>query len=381
MLNQKVIKMKKLIFTFFAVLMLFGAINAQIVITNSSMPAPGDIIRNSIFSGLDSLYGANYTTTGADYTWNFSHLGWFKQKIDTIVNVDETPYASAYTGICNVAYNITKDDLPIPPGLPISVNLKEGFAYMNSTTGEFTQVGLSGKINVPMISASYYPTNSVFDSVDVVYKFPLTYGNRDSSRSFNLFTLNAGIYNAMIYEHKKRVNFVDGWGNITTPKGTFPCLRLKSICTIHDSMSVPGFIDTAINRSTNEYIWLTTTLHEPVLKVTESSANGSTTYRVQYMDNDRYLGISENELVTNMAVYPNPAKDIVNIDFSLVQKGGLNVELYDIIGNKVSVIYSGDMAQGTHQLKFNASGFDKGLYFIRLTSDNNKPVTRRLMVN
>jgi len=375
--------MKKSIITFFVFLAFMSVIYAQtpIVVDASDMAVPGDIIRNSIFNGLDSLRGVSYTNNGDNVTWNFTNAGWFKQKVDTFVNVDETRFASHYAGISNVAYNITKDDLPIPPGLPISVNLKAGFAYMNTTASQFTQVGLGGDINVPMLGTTYYATFSVYDTVDVLYKFPLTYNNRDSSTSYYLFALNMGIYNAQIFEHKKRVNFVDGWGSISTPLGTFNCIRMKSFCTIHDSISVPGFIDSAINRTTNEYIWLTKQHHEPVMRILESEANGSMSYKVQYIDNDRYLGISENDMSSAMNVYPNPAQNIVSIDLSFLVQEDVNIELFNIVGEKVAVIYKGDLATGIHQIQYNAEDLEKGVYFIKLSSQNNKPLTKRLIIN
>lgn len=380
--NQKITNMKRAVFTFFAILMFCGAIRAQITIDSTDMPVPGDIIRTSIFSGLDSLYGASYTATGASHTWNFNNLGWFKQKVDTFVNVDETRFASYYAGISNVAYNITISDLPIPPGLPNIIKLKAGFAYLNTSSTKYTQVGLGGDINVSIVGSTYYPTHSVYDTVDVIYKFPLTFNNRDSSTSFFVFSLNMGLYSGQIFEHKKRVNFVDGWGSITTPLGTFNCMRLKSFCTIHDSLSVSGIIDSAINRTTTEYIWLTKQHHEPILKVMESEANGSMTYQVQYIDPiDRFLGINEPDLVSGLNIYPNPAQDLVNLNIPVTSQGNINIELFNVIGSKVAVIYNGNLSSGVHQIRYNTGGLDKGIYFIKLSSQNNKPVTRRLMIN
>lgn len=371
--------MKKFVLSICAVLFISGFASAQISIDSTDMPVPGDIIRNSIFSGLDSLYGADYLATGANHTWNFAQLGWFKQKVDTFMNVDETLFASHYAGIASISYNITKDDLPIPPGLPISINLSQGFAYMNLTAGSYTQVGLGGKINIPMLGSTYYPTYSVYDTVDVLYKFPLNYNNVDSANAYYLFSLNAGIYSANIYEHKKRVNTVDGWGQVTTPLGTFECLRIKSYSEIHDSISVAGFLDSAIERSTTEYIWLTKQHHNPVIKITESVAMGSSTYKVQYIDVDRYVGINENENTTGISLYPNPSKNFTNFSFTLKDHSSVIIEVVNILGSRTDEIYNGTMQAGPHHVTLNTADYSPGVYFVKMNV-NDDIITRKLVV-
>jgi hypothetical protein len=108
---------------------------------------------------------------------------------------------------------------------------------------------------------------------------------------------------------------------------------------------------------------------------------GSSSYRVQYIDVDRYLGINENNMLTGVNLYPNPASDGANLNFLLNSSCEVNIELYDLLGSKVAVLFNGNMAPGSHTININTGMYNSGLYFIKMNTGSNNPVTKRLMIN
>ena len=80
-----------------------------------------------------------------------------------------------------------------------------------------------------------------------------------------------------------------------------------------------------------------------------------------------------NEDVEAFKVYPNPSKDYINIVFLKPTSGELNFT--DLLGKRI-------FTQGfdkQNSLKINVSGFQKGLYFMILNS-NQQVFTRKIMV-
>ena len=67
----------------------------------------------------------------------------------------------------------------------------------------------------------------------MIYKYPVNYGNVDSSASGYSVELPNFLYYGV---ERNRVNEVDGWGTLITPSGTYNVLRLKSTIEEHDSI-------------------------------------------------------------------------------------------------------------------------------------------------
>ena len=79
-------------------------------------------------------------------------------------------------------------------------------------------------------------------------------------------------------------------------------------------------------------------------------------------------GISEFE--KSLAVYPNPAKDVLNVKGMMTQ-----VEVYNTMGQcLMSKQVNGQNAQ------ISLAGFDNGIYFLRI-SNNGETAVRKFSVN
>ena len=93
------------------------------------------------------------------------------------------------------------------------------------------------------------------------------------------------------------------------------------------------------------------------------------------------LGVAENhpeKLITK--AYPNPATDIVNIEFNLPEAQKVTLEVFSATGQKVKDMNFGKQNAGSTTLKVDVGNFDKGIYFFRFMIGNTlyvKPVTIR----
>ncbi|NNV56818.1 T9SS type A sorting domain-containing protein [Limnovirga soli] len=69
------------------------------------------------------------------------------------------------------------------------------------------------------------------------------------------------------------------------------------------------------------------------------------------------------------AVYPNPAKNQTNLQFTLAQSTHVAVKVYDMSGKENMTVVNSDLQQGYHSLPVNTSRLTSGLYMIRMITN------------
>ena len=70
-------------------------------------------------------------------------------------------------------------------------------------------------------------------------------------------------------------------------------------------------------------------------------------------------------------LYPNPFNPVLNIDFEINQAGLVKVEISDIAGAIVNIVYDGYMTMGKHQKSWNSENLPSGVYFVSLQAGGN----------
>ncbi|HEY9114407.1 MAG TPA: T9SS type A sorting domain-containing protein, partial [Bacteroidales bacterium] len=81
---------------------------------------------------------------------------------------------------------------------------------------------------------------------------------------------------------------------------------------------------------------------------------------------------------TSLTAYPNPFHHSTNIEFSLEKTTWVQIDVYNVIGEKVDVIYQADLPAGTHTLNYQAADLANGIYFIKLQAGNTITTTKLL---
>ncbi len=77
--------------------------------------------------------------------------------------------------------------------------------------------------------------------------------------------------------------------------------------------------------------------------------------------------------------YPNPFNPSTEIEFSLPESGRISLNVYNVIGQKVSTLINGVMEAGTHKVMFNGNNLPSGIYFYRLQTDKTNIVKKMIM--
>jgi hypothetical protein len=218
-------------------------------------------------------------------------------------------------------------------------SLSDAYEYYDYSGSKLQIKGFGANVT---ISGTTAPLPAIYSSPDVIYVFPITYGNKDSSTSsFNVslpLTLPAPLNNISITvkRDQKRVNEVDAWGSISTPAGTFDVLRVVSNIDRIDSFKTSIF-DIGTPTNLVEYKWLATGKKIPVLQI-----NGNNVAGVFTKTNATFWGASTvatsnvNANFNSFIAYPNPVIENATISFTLKKAATVDVEVVSINGQKVA---------------------------------------------
>ena len=67
--------------------------------------------------------------------------------------------------------------------------------------------------------------------------------------------------------------------------------------------------------------------------------------------------------------YPNPFNPVTTFRFALPQPDHIRISVYDILGRQVSTLADGVYPAGRHSVRWDASGFVSGVYFVLMTGN------------
>ncbi|MGI8892128.1 MAG: T9SS type A sorting domain-containing protein [Bacteroidia bacterium] len=77
------------------------------------------------------------------------------------------------------------------------------------------------------------------------------------------------------------------------------------------------------------------------------------------------LGVKENiNNISNVSVYPNPATEMVKINYSVAEATGIRVEILNTLGQSLMVQNYKAVAPGIHTMDVDVSSLPAGIYFI-----------------
>ena len=86
----------------------------------------------------------------------------------------------------------------------------------------------------------------------------------------------------------------------------------------------------------------------------------------------------------DLEVFPNPFNEVVKLAFrTFATTNRVDLTVFNSIGQRVALLWSGAMAPGTHYMEWNAASYGAGIYFLRLESTDravgNDRQTRKLI--
>ncbi len=196
----------------------------------------------------------------------------------------------------------------------------------------------------------------------LTYVYPLTYGT-------NWQTQMHGFLEGVEYLNSPIDNKVDGYGTITTPAGTFPCIRMQQkIMTYFEILkrwivnyniyfiiqSEDGFFNSSVYVQADSNI-------SPIV-VSYSVGHRITAIEKEKTQNSTDFGVTQN--------FPNPFNSSTVINFTIPRVDHVTIKIFNLAGEELTTIQNGVLSAGRHQIRWQPLDLTSGTYFYRLqTSD------------
>ncbi|RPI72257.1 MAG: T9SS C-terminal target domain-containing protein, partial [Ignavibacteriales bacterium] len=117
--------------------------------------------------------------------------------------------------------------------------------------------------------------------------------------------------------------------------------------------------------------YVTTTESMSYNFVDKNLTSGNYTYRLKQIDFDGTFEYSP-EVEVDFAVpsefsllqnFPNPFNPSTRISFTLPVESNVTIKLFNVIGEELNNLAKGSFGAGVHNIDFNASGLNSGVYF------------------
>ena len=366
-------------FSFFILSMISIAAYAQspITLTRADFPRPtaASTLPDSVL--YTNAVGAttSQNTAGSSATWNEAGLTG-TTAYQNYVAMSATPLVFQLVFLsCDFAQ-------PLLNGVNIGTGgLTDAYEYYNYAAADsrLEIKGLGGNLTIPP-STTGIPTPVLYSSPDVLYQFPIAFGNTDSSNSaFDIsLPLPAPIGTVQVKRKQKRVNNVDAWGSITTPAGTFDVLRVVSNIQRVDSI-ITALFPFGLPSNIVEYKWLGAGKKLPVLQVNGNIAAGTFTPTTTTFWGQGPSALSPSVINhQSLVVYPNPAISNCAIDFELSEVANVDFYINDIQGKRVGEFHFAKQSAGKHNEVLPIAQLLSGHYTITIKA-NNYVLTSKLL--
>lgn len=304
--------MKKILLLSFSILAL--EVGAQITITTADMPvAPKQYLQT-----IDSLATISIGSAGANQVWNMAALKDQKKDTVNLLASSATPYAAAFP-TANLAYKTDGN-----------------YIFLTNSATDLTANGAV----TTMPPFVMQPLAVPFSPAEIILKYPSTFGTTFTGTSVIDVKIAAPTNPVMdsirLKSTKTKTSIVDAWGIITTPYGTFNCLRFQEIQHSVDStfFKVNGTwtLSNEKTDSTKTYNWLTNNLALPLVSAKVNFKTDSVE-SATWIALPNTVGIKKSSEIADVTVYPNPAKNEVRFKLDATKVAALYI--CDIAGKMV----------------------------------------------
>lgn len=337
---------------------------AQITIDQNDMAGAGDVLW---FAELepDSSHTTDYSPTGANYTWNFSAMAADTHGVVTYKNAIETPYAFFFLGPDKYGAKVF-DSIGLG-----GLSLSDWYYFYRNNANELAIEGLG-------ITYNGTPLPAFYEDDDELFQFPLDYGDVDQSTYRFKVDLGGLAYYSVT---GNRTNEVEGWGQLTTPFGTYDCLKIKTTVQTLDTVALLGFPFPSINER-RIYQWWAKGEKMAVLEVQGDvdTLGNYTPTRVRWREDAPTSAPVPVLNASSLEVFPNPVTDSrLNLSFELTRRAVVRIDLLDLQGRAVRQLDVLNVQPGRRTASYAIGALPKGVYLLQLVADGHR-ITKKLNI-
>lgn len=322
----------------------FGMLQAQITISTADLPKIGDTIvlaADTMPSGI--VVGGS---KGQGQHWDFSMLNEHSTSPRFYMLPSETPYSFPYSDLA----------------LKESDTSYSFFEYNNDI---YKMVGRAGTV----LGSEYH---IIFNPYLLITNLPLNYDDQFTNNYDYTWYYTLGADSMRQKSVVSKSFYVDSYGTMTIPAGTFDVLRVSTSINQTDSTWIRnGFSWTLV--STSQSIFNTMEWHtndsavDLRLVICYFNVNDTSINRVEFFSNST-ANIPVYPEKYEISVYPNPASDLLYLN-NVHERA--HVQLFDLSGKlvldevlepKSNTIRISRLNPGTYTCRIQKPGSDRGFF-------------------
>lgn len=340
------------------VLLLSFVAKAQITVNQSDFVTAGDII----YMANDSNCSTSAGMGGANIIWNLSSLS--NHTIDTsyFVSPAGNPGAALF------------------PAANLVQKMADGaggffYAYYQVTSSYVDMLGFTDGTN-----------HTPYDVPYRQFSFPATYNTAFSGTSIMHFTFpfpTPPYDSARIKITTNYSSLIDGWGDVTTPAGTYGSLRQRLIADqtdstfLHDTSTNTWSWDgtpPAPNAADTSYNWVTKTTKFNVAGISINDPGNlpaaTGTYLLAVVSK-----LNDNTALNNLTIYPNPmtSEAIIQTDRPFQDA---TLKVFNMLGEQVK---EQEHLNG-QQVRIQKDQLPAGIYHLQISEANHVMANGKILI-
>ena len=237
----------------------------------------------------------NFGQAGANVVWNFSTLSPTTQYYTDYLNPATAGYKTAFLtecvaaggtlANCNTQFNnLTNVAFKDQNNINIQGTVFTDVVNNDLKTNNVLETNILGvTTNVSGIAVRF---TAKYNTPDVILKFPVNYGNRDTSISSYNIDLTAHGLNFVYHAHNLRTNYDDAYGTITSPFATYDStVRVRSYVLHTDTLFYDGAVIPIAPYTSFEFKWFKSSFIGPVFTASGTFAGTQKKFTtVTYLD-------------------------------------------------------------------------------------------------
>ena len=318
---------------------------AQITITSTDVSNVFAVGNSATIHSAD-ITSFNIGSAGGGNNWDFSGL----QSTETFsmlsVDVVTTPYASEFPGANLATYSQGEYG-----GYPAEI---WSYLSVNGTLSNLGQAVTSDSLPGVLVAVKDVPSS-------IELQLPMTFNTSWSQ------TYTETVYFSGVPFNQTSIStnvVVDAWGTMTMPGGaSFDALRIRETSMESGNTSV-------------QYSFLAKNGANVTVSATDPNPPSSGVINADWYDwnlsfttdVEQISGLPQNFNLTQN--YPNPFNPSTKIEYSIPEASFVQLNVYDILGNKVAELVNEEQSAGSYRADFSGAGLSSGIYIGKLQAGN-----------
>jgi hypothetical protein len=371
---------------------------------------------NPAFTGTAPLIVSNY--------FNIKGLGITSYTGEVQINLNDFP--AVINPKATIVYARTNSGSTFSP-IPTSYDSTKNIITITTTSlGDFA-FGVPQTVDSSYVPVPLSPKDSAI--VDGLTSVKLLWGTRGVVQTYHLQVSTNPSFNSTIVDRSEltSTNFVlspiannstyywrvnntnsagiSSWSNVESFSTASPFIKMLSpnggekyyldstyvirwesnvIDTVNIQLikrnNTSSVIADSVVSGTNEFQWhiLSNLAQDTIYKVKITSISDSGLFsssNSSFTITSSVTGVSDlNNTVKSYGLsqnYPNPFNPSTTIQYSIPQESRVRIDIYNVVGQKITTLVDGTMKTGNYEIKWNASNLSSGVYFYSINATGN----------